>query len=117
MLPGGEWGTSVEATFGEMLRRARSAASLSQSELAARAGLTVNGISQLERGVRARPYPHTFRVLADALGLDDESRARWLAAIPDAQGTAMAPMPNAGPATEMIGRDEELAALVAALAS
>ena len=63
----------VGESFGARLRRARAAAGLSQQELAERAGLTVNGISQLERGIRKRPYPHTVRVLADALGMADHT--------------------------------------------
>ena len=57
------------ASFGEHLRRYREAAGLSQEELAERAGVTPNSISALERGQRQRPYPHTVRALADALGL------------------------------------------------
>jgi len=51
-----------------MLREHRNAAGLTQEELAARAGLTARGISDLERGARKRPYPHTVRSLADAHG-------------------------------------------------
>ena len=48
---------------------------LTQEELAERAGLTAKAIGALERGERRRPYPHTVRSLADALGLDDAERA------------------------------------------
>ena len=47
--------------FGEMLRRLRTAASLSQEDLAERAGLSVRGISDLERGVRQAPRPERQR--------------------------------------------------------
>src|SRR5687768_1137698 len=40
------------ASFGNLLRRLRSAAALSQEDLAERAGLSRNGISDLERGAR-----------------------------------------------------------------
>ena len=66
--------------FATRLRRFRDAAGLTQEELAERAGLTVNAIGALERGERRRPYPHTVRVLGDALGLDDTERAELAAA-------------------------------------
>ncbi|MGH3146314.1 MAG: helix-turn-helix domain-containing protein, partial [Rubrobacter sp.] len=53
-------GRVTEASpFGTRLRRLRKAAGLTQEELADRAGLTARGISDLERGARKRPYPHT----------------------------------------------------------
>ena len=51
------------------------AAGLSQEELAARAGLSRRGISDLERGARRTPYGETVRRLAAALNLDDLARA------------------------------------------
>ncbi len=57
-----------------MLRRLRKRSALSQEELAERAGLSVRAISALERGERRRPYPHTVRMLANALSLDDADR-------------------------------------------
>jgi transcriptional regulator with XRE-family HTH domain/tetratricopeptide (TPR) repeat protein len=56
---------------GDRLRRARMAARLSQEELAERTGLSVRAISDLERGRTRRPYPHTLRLLTEALGLPD----------------------------------------------
>src|SRR5436305_10466245 len=67
-------------TFGELLRRYRAAAGLTQEELAARTGLTPQGISLLERGVRQRPQTYTVHKLADALGLAGADRARFTAA-------------------------------------
>ena len=43
------------ATFGDLLRRVRSAAALSQEALAERAGLSRRGISDLERGASHAP--------------------------------------------------------------
>ena len=63
--------TEQGQSFGERLRRLREAAGLTQEELAGAAGLTPNAVSDLERGRRRRPYPHTVRSLADALGLTD----------------------------------------------
>lgn len=69
-------------SFGETLRRLRAAAGLSQEELAARAGLSLNALGQLERGVRKHPYPSTVRALADALELTGAARAALHAAVP-----------------------------------
>jgi predicted ATPase/transcriptional regulator with XRE-family HTH domain len=68
------------ASFGNLLRRLRSAAALSQEELAERAGLSRNGISDLERGARQVPRLETVRMLADALDLGDGDRQAFLAA-------------------------------------
>src|SRR5579884_2953722 len=66
--------------FGEMLRRHRLAAGLTQEALAERAGLSVRGLSDLERGARAFPHQDTVRMLADALGLAGAARAGFIAA-------------------------------------
>ena len=60
--------------FAVVLRRLRESRSLTQEELAERAGLTAKAIGALERGERRRPYPHTVRSLADGLSLDDDER-------------------------------------------
>jgi transcriptional regulator with XRE-family HTH domain len=70
-----------DASFGTRLKRLREAAGLTQEELASRAGLTAKAIGALERGERRRPYPHTVRSLADALGLSEGERASLLAAV------------------------------------
>jgi predicted ATPase/transcriptional regulator with XRE-family HTH domain len=67
-------------SFGDLLRRLRSAAGLSQEALAERAGLSRNGISDLERGARQVPRLETVRMLADALALTDADRQAFLAA-------------------------------------
>jgi transcriptional regulator with XRE-family HTH domain len=75
---------------GALLRRHRKAAGLSQKELADAAGLSPRGISDLERGVRRRPYPATIRRLVAALGLGRAGRAELLLAVAaeDVQGSA-----------------------------
>lgn len=110
-------------SFGEMLRDLRRTTGLTQEELAERAGLTVNGISALERGTRTRPYPHTLRALADGLRLEGERRAAFLAAaaraLPDAtveRAEREAPSGLAAPPTALIGRDDELRRLCDLLA-
>ena len=72
--------SEATASFGDLLRQLRSAASLSQEELAARGGLSVRGISDLERGARSAPRLETVRMLADALEVGPEARAALLAA-------------------------------------
>jgi tetratricopeptide (TPR) repeat protein/transcriptional regulator with XRE-family HTH domain len=68
------------AALGSLLRRYREAVGLSQEELAERAAISVRGVSDLERGLRRRPYPATMRRLASALELTPEDRAKLLAA-------------------------------------
>ncbi|MBA3378178.1 MAG: helix-turn-helix transcriptional regulator, partial [Chloroflexia bacterium] len=64
----GQRSMSVER-FGDQLRRLRQAAGMTQETLAERSGLSVRGISDLERGVKQRPHPETIRLLASALDL------------------------------------------------
>jgi len=104
-----------DAPFGAHLRRLREAAGLTQEELAERAGLTAKGISDLERGRRRRPYPHTVRSLADALGLSEEERGSLFAAVPKrgdagpATSSAVAEPTLPSPPTPLVGREQELA--------
>jgi transcriptional regulator with XRE-family HTH domain len=58
-----------QLTFGDLLRRHRNAAGLTQEDLAERSGLSVDTISLLERGEHRRPHRYTMQSLADALGL------------------------------------------------
>jgi transcriptional regulator with XRE-family HTH domain len=98
------------------LRRLRDAAGLTQEELAERAGLSPKGVSDLERGKRRRPYPHTVRSLADALGLSEDERGSLFAAVPKRGGVADLAPPTAvpepalpSPPTLLVGRERELA--------
>jgi len=70
----------AELALGDQLRRLRIAAGLTQEELAERAGLSVRGLSDLERGVRHAPYRDTVERLAEALGLAETQRAALLKA-------------------------------------
>jgi transcriptional regulator with XRE-family HTH domain len=123
---------SQAGDFGLRLLELREAAGLTQEELADRAGLTSYAVSALERGRRQRPYPHTVRALADALGLSDEDRTLLLASVPKRTAAARpeeepappsadtAPVTHAPArlpvaATRLVGRDEETAALRALL--
>ena len=109
--------SEARTSFGAMLRQLRSAATLSQEELAERAGLSRRGISDLERGLRQAPRLETVRLLADALVLGDADRTALLAAArpalweraSTAAGSSAAALPV--PLTPLIGREMELAAL------
>jgi predicted ATPase/DNA-binding XRE family transcriptional regulator len=101
-------------SFGARLRRLRKDAGLTQQELAERAGLSLNAVNGLERGVRKHLYPHTVRSLAEALGLSEEERSSLLAAVPRRDATASgipslsprATLPS--PPTPLVGREQEL---------
>src|SRR5919112_983827 len=99
-------------SFGTMLRELRVAAGLTQEELASRAGLTAKAVSALERGERKRPYPHTVRALAEALGLSERDRASLLSSVPgrNAEVSAVKEQTTVLPAphTPLLGRGREL---------
>jgi predicted ATPase/transcriptional regulator with XRE-family HTH domain len=61
--------------FGELLRRLRQAAGLTQEALAERARVSARAISDLERGVKQRPRRETIALLSDAIGLGPDDRA------------------------------------------
>jgi transcriptional regulator with XRE-family HTH domain len=66
------------SSFGAVLQRLRRTAGLSQQELAERAGLSLRGIADLERGARRNPYPATVRRLMQALDLNEADRTSLL---------------------------------------
>jgi predicted ATPase/DNA-binding XRE family transcriptional regulator len=72
--------TPSGGAFGDLLRHLRKAAGLTQAELAERAGLSVRGINDLERGARRTPRRDTLALLSDALGLVGDERAALEAA-------------------------------------
>src|SRR5579864_5770068 len=67
--------TAPSLTFGELLKRFRVAAGLTQEALAERANLSPRTISDLERSVTNWPYRDTVGLLAKALDLAPEDRA------------------------------------------
>src|SRR5690348_10479298 len=72
--------TGLSQRFGDLLRRFRLAAGLTQEDLAAQAGLSVRGLSDLERGARLAPRRETVQLLAAALQLSAAERTRLEAA-------------------------------------
>jgi non-specific serine/threonine protein kinase len=102
------------SSFGVLLRRARLAAGLTQAELAARAGLSARGVSDLERGERQRPHPNTVEMLAAALHLPPAARGAFERAARRATTPAVLPqLPSA--VTSFVGRAQELQELIALL--
>jgi transcriptional regulator with XRE-family HTH domain len=105
--------------IGPLLRRLRTAAALSQEELAERAGLSVRAVSDLERGVHQMPRLETVRLLANALHLSDTQRTELLdAARPEVAvappTVSERPLPRATlplPLTRLIGREQDVAVL------
>ncbi|MDI1460782.1 tetratricopeptide repeat protein [Catellatospora sp. KI3] len=63
--------------FGSILREHRARALLTQEELAARAGVSVRHLREIESGRVHSPRVSTVRALADALGLSEPDRDRW----------------------------------------
>jgi tetratricopeptide (TPR) repeat protein/transcriptional regulator with XRE-family HTH domain len=122
--------SDVADGLGARLRACRRSSGLSQQELAARSGLTVRMISNLESGRTQWPFPNSLRRLADALDLRDEARTEFMSAgirhPPDAAGPsgrlpatrrsdsgARAALPRQLPVAmpSFVGRRSQLAAL------
>ena len=112
--------------FGLLLKRYRQEAGLTQEELAEQARLSPRAISDLERGARRFPRRDTVVLLAQALGLAPDGRAALEAAAARRRGPAPARPPVDAPTaapdavlpaspTPLIGREAEVAALVALL--
>ena len=105
-------------SFGQLLRRYRVAAGLTQEELAAQSAVAVRTISDLERGVSRRAHPGTIDQLAAALPLQPDELATlqsaWRATRP--HPTAEAASHNV-PAqlTSFIGREREMEEVTALL--
>lgn len=71
-------GMPVGESVGAALRQARRLAGLTQEELAARTGLSVRAIGDLERGRTARPHSRSVKLLAQALGLAETEQDRLM---------------------------------------
>jgi non-specific serine/threonine protein kinase len=101
--------------FADLLRRHRSMTGLTQEELAEAAGLSLRGLSDLERGARRTPYRHTVLRLAEALRLEETDRAALLRASRRQKAGSRAPVfGQAGAAvlaqlSSFVGREREVA--------
>lgn len=110
-------------TFGELLRRHRRVAELTQEELAERAGVSPRSISELERGGSHVPRRETVALLARALALSADERAHLEATLaprrrsPRLPATAALRTPPRNPGwlprslTPLLGRQHDLAVL------
>jgi predicted ATPase/transcriptional regulator with XRE-family HTH domain len=111
----------TETSFGDLLRRQRIAAGLTQEALAERAGVSARGISDLERGARELPRKDTLRLLLQALDLSPADRAALITAARRPPATAprgahpdrLSGLPAA--LTPLIGRETDIAAISALL--
>lgn len=99
--------------LGEELRRLRRARGLTQADLADLAGLSVEGVSLLERG-RRTPRISTLVLLAEAMQLDADERAAWLRD-PETWGAEPTPLPTW--VGDLIGRAGDVAAVDRLLAA
>jgi predicted ATPase/DNA-binding XRE family transcriptional regulator len=90
----------TDFAFGAQLRALRLAAGLTQSELAARAGVSPDAVAALERGRRQHPRAATVRALSAALGVDIAARLPAGRGDADRQGLPEQARP-------ILGRDRE----------
>jgi predicted ATPase/transcriptional regulator with XRE-family HTH domain len=118
--------SSSAIPVGALLRHHRVEQGLSQEELAARAGMSVQAISALERGVNQWPYRSTVARLGEALGLAPAERrsletaarrpprrAEESDAEPEAALPSLVPEPLSPSIalTSLVGRERDLAAV------
>src|SRR5947209_2167212 len=61
--------------FGSLVRGYRHEAGMTQRELAARAGLSIAALRDIEQSRRHRPRPNSLAALVDALSLDPDQAA------------------------------------------
>jgi predicted ATPase/transcriptional regulator with XRE-family HTH domain len=111
----------AERGFGELLRRYRVAAGLTQEALAERAGMSARGVSDLERGVHGLPRQDTLRLLLDALALAPGERATLAAAARRPAALRTRPAPDDArrglpvPLTSLVGREQDISAVAGLL--
>src|SRR5215204_5748966 len=106
---------ALPGSFGMQLKALREAAGFTQEELATISGLSVHGVSALERGERRRPHVETVRALAAALDLGGPTRDAFFAlARAPAHATAVDELSYVSlplPLTPLLGRDTDVRAL------
>jgi predicted ATPase/DNA-binding XRE family transcriptional regulator len=109
---------TAATTFGARLKELRLAAGLTQEALAEQSGISVRAVSDLERDPLRSPRLATVRLLADALALTADRLSELFALAHPT--TVTGTLPNRGSITDLltplIGREDEVAALVKLLA-
>jgi predicted ATPase/DNA-binding XRE family transcriptional regulator len=97
-------------SFAVALKQFRAAHGMTQDELAARSGVSVRSISDLERGISRFPHKDTVQLLADALHLTPEEADHLfaLARAPKAPTDALTALTASDSALPLVGRDREL---------
>jgi len=107
----------VRDLLGPVLKQLRTAAGLTQEELAERSGISARTVSDVERGLRTNVYLDTARRLAAALGLQEEASHRFEAIARGRAITSLQPESSALPIppTTLLGRADDLDAVIAAL--
>ncbi len=111
-------------TFGDLLRRHRLASGLAQEQLADQSGVSVRGISDLERGLRQAPRRSTVQLLTRALDLSPGDSAelhlvsRRAAALQrqeasTSRSNGLDPLP--APVDQFIGRANEIETITSLL--
>ena len=103
-------------TFGQLLRKHRTAAGITQGDLAERARLSEQGVGALERGSRRAPYDDTAMRLADALNLTDGLRSAFVEAAKRGRARSASPKSTQTTGhnlprqlTSFVGREREVA--------
>ena len=109
---------SISQSFDDLLRRYRLAAGLTQERLADLAGLSVRGLSDLERGARRVPRRETVHLLSEALHLSPDEQTRLEVAarkhrirVAQMIDESLAAPPSNLPSSPFVGRVQELALL------
>ena len=111
--------TGSEIGFGDLLRRHRATAGVTQEDLANRTGLTPQAIGLLERGKRRHPHAYTVQKLAEALELDGRDLSEFEAAA--RRSTTPRSRDHASvyrvptPPTSLVGREHEAATIATLL--
>jgi predicted ATPase/tetratricopeptide (TPR) repeat protein/DNA-binding XRE family transcriptional regulator len=98
--------TSAPA-FGDLLKKYRLAAGVTQEHLAERARVSANAISSLERGARRAPHRDTVALLATALRLSCDERQAFEDAAENVR-VRHAPLNLPAQLTPLVGRESDL---------
>jgi DNA-binding SARP family transcriptional activator len=93
----GSWDSEPGSRFGALVREYRREAGLTQHELAARAGLSVAALRDIEQSRRRRPRTSSLDGLVNAFGLDPEQAANLVSVGRDLAGSRL-PRPDTGTA-------------------